>query len=93
MARGQSQVQRLIPYQLELYEAQMKNSHARGMSALNGTINAIEDNNSQRAIFEKNNLSIQITAASGTVHDKKFEGQHKEVMAKLKNEFEQSLKP
>ena len=33
MSRGQSQVQRLLPYQLELYEAQMKNSHARVMAA------------------------------------------------------------
>ena len=31
-------------------------------------------------------------AANGTFHEKKFEGQNKEVMGKLKNEYEDSLK-
>ena len=74
--------------QLMLHSAQIMDSHHRILAAINGVIRAIEDGNINKTEDEENNLNIQITVANGVYNDKKYKGQHTELLHKLKNQFE-----
>ena len=85
--KGTTQKMVAIEKQAMRHEAQMIDSQRRIISGINGAIRAIESQKKDRLEDELNNLSIQVTVASGVFHDKRFRGQHSELLKNLKMQF------
>ena len=84
--------QLLLEKQAMIREAQIIDSYRRVISAINGTIKAIESKKTASQIEDElNNLKFQIQIASTIFNEKKFREENYELIMKLAHDYEESI--